>query len=89
MSLLEKAIRSGARPKSFWVMLAICIIAPIIGLPYFLLVQYGLIHHTMTGFLFFFALILVAWFFFLYYVNGLFAGRYRGLKGMSWSQLPW
>ena len=70
-------------------MFAICLFAPIVALPYVLLVNYGLIHHTILGFLFFLALILVAACFFLFYVNGLLAGRYRGLKGLSWSELPW
>lgn len=70
-------------------MFAICIVGPIIALPYLLLVNYGLIQHTLTGFLFFLALILTAGFFLLYYLNGLLAGRYRDLKGLSWSELPW
>jgi hypothetical protein len=70
-------------------MFAICLLAPVIALPYILLVNYGLIRHTMFGFSFFLVLILVAACFLFYYVNGLLAGRYRNLKGLSWSELPW
>lgn len=70
-------------------MFAICIFGPISALPYVLLVNYGLIQHTTTGFLFFLAQMLMAVILALYYLNGLLAGRYRGLKGLSWSELPW
>jgi len=89
MSLIDQAIKSAARPKSFWAMFAVCLFAPIIALPYVLLVNYGLIRHTLLGFSFFLALFFIAACFFLYYFIGLLTGRYRGLKGRSWSELPW
>jgi hypothetical protein len=89
MSLLDKIIRSAARPKSFWAMFAVCFSAPIIALPYVLLVNYGVIRHTMLGFLFFVAWILLAACFLFQYLSGLLAGKYRDLKGLSWSELPW
>ena len=89
MSLFDKAIRAAARPKSFWAMFAICFSAPILALPYLLLVTAGVIQHNALGFSFFLALIIAAFCFMLYYVNGLLAGRYRDPKGRPWSDLPW
>jgi len=89
MSLIDKVIKASARPKSFWMMLMLCFAAPILGLPYVLLVDGQLIQHTAGGFLFFLALIAVAFLLLVYYLVGTATGKYRDLEGRSWSELPW
>ena len=74
MSLIDKAVRAGARPKSFWAALAIGFFAPLVALPYLLLVNFGVISHTLSGFLFFLALIIAGFAFISYYVVGLTSG---------------
>ena len=70
-------------------MLAVGFLAPIIALPYLLLLHYGVIEHTILGFRFFLAVIVLAWGLLLYYIRGRLAGKYRDLEGRSWSELPW
>ena len=89
MSLIDRAVRAGARPRSLWVALAIGFFAPLIALPYLLLVNFGVINHTLGGLLFFLALIIADFAFISYYVVGRTSGKYRELKGRSWSELPW
>jgi hypothetical protein len=89
MSLIDKIIRSASRPKSFWIAFAIALAAPVLGLPYVLLVNYGLINHSLTGFLFFLVLIVLAFCFIAFYMAGQISGKYKGLRDRSWSELPW
>jgi len=89
MSLIDKAVKTSARPKSFWVLFVLCFAAPIIGLPYVLLVNNQLIPHATGGFLFFLGLIAVAFLLLVYYLVGMASGKYRDLEGQSWSELPW
>lgn len=89
MSVIDKMIRSAARPKSFWAMFALGLFAPLIGLPYILLVNHGFIDHSVYGFLFFLVLIAIGFCLFFYYLAGMAAGKYKDLGGRSWSELPW
>lgn len=70
-------------------MFLLCFAAPLIGLPYVLLVSSQLIQHTFGGFLFFLALMAVAFLLLVYYLVGTATGKYRDLEGRSWSELPW
>ena len=89
MSLFDKAIRTSSRPKSFWVAFAIGFATPVLGLPYVLLVNFGLINHSLTGFLFFLALIVLGFCFLAYYMAAQISGKYKDLRNLSWSELPW
>ena len=70
-------------------MFVVCFLAPVNGLPYVLLVNYGFMGHSAFGFLFFLALIALGFCLFFYYLAGMIAGKYKDLEGRSWSELPW
>jgi uncharacterized RDD family membrane protein YckC len=89
MSLVDRMIRSAARPKSFWAMLAVCALAPVLAFPYILLVNGGVISHSVYGFVFFLGMIFSGFCLLLYYQAGMLSGRYNDLEGRAWSELPW
>jgi hypothetical protein len=89
MSLIDKIIRTSLRPRSFWIAFLIGAVAPVIALPYVILVNSGVINHGLFGFFFFVVLWLVAFASLIYYYYGQLRGRYKDLSGRSWSELPW